>query len=194
MSGQTVGVVVLDIDPKDLLEVATPDDQQPVQALGAHRPDPALRVGVRVRRLHRRQQHLGALGAEHVVEAAGELRVVVAQHEAQPPSSFAECHQQVAGLLGNPSAVRVGGHPSQVDSPSVQLDEVQHVQPPQRDGVDGEEVAGDDPGGLLAQERPPSRGCATGDGIESMTARVVRIADAEAVGATNQRSITAPNG
>jgi hypothetical protein len=78
---RTVGVVVLVIDPKDLLEVAGPDDQQPVQALGAYRPDPALRVGVRVRRLHRRQQHLGALGAEHVVEAVGELRVVVAQHE-----------------------------------------------------------------------------------------------------------------
>jgi hypothetical protein len=32
------------------------------------------------------------------------------------------------------------------------------------------EVAGDDPGGLLTQERPPSRGCATRDGVESMTA------------------------
>jgi hypothetical protein len=34
----------------------------------------------------------------------------------------------------------------------------------------GEEVACDDPGGLLAQERPPRRGCATRDGVESMTA------------------------
>jgi hypothetical protein len=87
---RTVGVVVLDIDVEDLLEVAAPDDQQPVQALGPHRSDPALRVGVGVRRLHRRDQHLGALGAEHVVEAAGELRVAVAQHEAQLSSSFAE--------------------------------------------------------------------------------------------------------
>jgi hypothetical protein len=77
-----MGVVVLDIDVEDLLEVAAPDDQQPVQALGAHRPDSAFRMGVRVRRLHRRQHHLGALGAEYVVEAAGELGVVVAQHEA----------------------------------------------------------------------------------------------------------------
>jgi hypothetical protein len=45
---RTVGVVVLDIDQKDLLEVATPDDQ-PVQALNPHRPDPAFRMGVRVR-------------------------------------------------------------------------------------------------------------------------------------------------
>jgi hypothetical protein len=61
----------------------------------------------------------------------------------------------VAGLLGNPGALWVGGHASQVDSPSVQLDEEQHRQPPQPDRVDGEEIAGDDPGGLLAQQRPP---------------------------------------
>jgi hypothetical protein len=37
-----------------------------------------------------------------------------------------------------------------MDPPGVQLDEEQHIQPPQPDGVDGEEVTGDDPGGLLA--------------------------------------------
>jgi hypothetical protein len=41
----TVGVVVLDVDSEDLLEVAAPEDQQPVQALGPHRADPALGVG-----------------------------------------------------------------------------------------------------------------------------------------------------
>jgi hypothetical protein len=111
----TVGVVMLHVDAQHLLKVATPKDQQPVQALGPHRPDPALRGGVGVGRLHRRDQHLGALGAEHVVEAAGELRVAVAQHEAQLSSSFAEHQQQVAGLLGDPAAVGVGGHPSQMD-------------------------------------------------------------------------------
>jgi hypothetical protein len=37
-----------------------------------------------------------------------------------------------------------------VDLTAVQLDEEQHVQPPQPDGVDGKEVARDDLGGLLA--------------------------------------------
>jgi hypothetical protein len=68
----------------------------------------------------------------------------VAQQQAQPSFSFAENKQQVGGLLGNPGAVRVGGHPSQVDPQSVQLDEEQDVQPPQPDGVDGE--AGRTPG------------------------------------------------
>jgi hypothetical protein len=80
----TVPVVVRDVDPKDLLEVTSANDEQPVEALSADRPHPAFGVGVGVRGLHRCDQHLGALGAEHVVEAAGELRVAVAQHKAQP--------------------------------------------------------------------------------------------------------------
>src|SRR4029453_14790673 len=44
---RTVPVVVRDVDPKDLLEVASADDQEPVQALGANRPHPAFRRRVR---------------------------------------------------------------------------------------------------------------------------------------------------
>jgi hypothetical protein len=62
---------VLDIDTQDLLKVSTADNQQPVQTLGTHRPDPPLREGVRVRRLHRRTEHLGALRAQHVVKRYG---------------------------------------------------------------------------------------------------------------------------
>ena len=58
---RTVPVVVRDVDPKDLLEVASADDQQPVEALSADRPHPAFGVGVGPRRLHRRQQYLDAL-------------------------------------------------------------------------------------------------------------------------------------
>jgi hypothetical protein len=35
-----VGVVVLEVDSEDLLEVAMPEDQQPVQTLGADGADP----------------------------------------------------------------------------------------------------------------------------------------------------------
>jgi hypothetical protein len=42
-----------------------------------------------------------------------------------------------------------------VDPAGIQLDEEQHLQPPQPDPVDGEEVTPDDACGLLAQERPP---------------------------------------
>jgi hypothetical protein len=58
-----------------------------------------------------------------------------------------------------------------VDTAGVQLDEEQHVQPPQPDGIDGEEVAGQDPGGLSAQERPPGRRCTPWSGIKPVAAQ-----------------------
>jgi len=66
----------------------------------------------------------------------------------------------------NPTAVRVGGHAGQVDPPGAHFDEAQHLQPVQPDRVHGEEVAGDDPGGLLAQERPPGGGHPPWRGIQ----------------------------
>jgi hypothetical protein len=109
-----VPVVVLDVDPEDLPQVTTADDQQPVEALGAHRTNPPLRVGVRVRRLHRRHEHVDTLRLKHVIEPAAELRVSIANEEAHPASSFVQGQQQVAGLLGNPGAVGVGRHAGQV--------------------------------------------------------------------------------
>jgi hypothetical protein len=45
------------------------------------------------------------LGAGQVVEAAGELRVMVAKQEADLPSSLVQHQQQVPGLLGDPAAI-----------------------------------------------------------------------------------------
>ena len=54
-------------------------------------------------------------------------------------SPLAQHQQEVAGLLGDPGGVGVGGHPGQVDPAGVQFDEEQHIQPAQQDRVDGEE-------------------------------------------------------
>ena len=134
------------------------NDQEPVKALGADGPHPPLREGVGVGRLHRCHQHLSALGAEHVVEPAAELRVTIAKKKPHPASSFLQLQQQVVRLPGDPASVGIGSHPGQVHPPSAQLDEAQRVQPPQPDGADGEEVTSNDPGGLPAQECPPGGG------------------------------------
>jgi hypothetical protein len=99
----TVAVVVLDVGVKHLLQVSSPDDQQPVQTLGPHRPDPAVGVGVGVGPLQRRDQYLGAVRTEDVVEGAGELRIPIANKEPHSSAPFAQYEAQVAGLLGNPS-------------------------------------------------------------------------------------------
>jgi hypothetical protein len=82
----TMGVVVGGVDPQDLLQGASSDAQQPVQALGADGANPALGVGVGVGCPYRCQEHLSIVPTDDVVEAAGELRVPVAQHNAAPPS------------------------------------------------------------------------------------------------------------
>jgi hypothetical protein len=134
----TVLVVVLDIDPEDLLEVTAADDQQPVKALGADGPNPSLRIGVGVGRLRRYDQHLGVLRAEHVVEPTAEFRVTIADEEAYSASLFLQAQQEVACLLGDPGGVGIGSHPGQVNPTSAQFDEEQCVEPSQPHGVDRE--------------------------------------------------------
>jgi hypothetical protein len=57
----TVPVVLLEIDTQDLLQMAAPNDQQPVQALSADGADPPFGVRVRGRRPHWRHHQLGTL-------------------------------------------------------------------------------------------------------------------------------------
>ena len=58
---RAVLVVVLDVDPQDLVKVVAPEDQQPVQALGPHRTDPTLRIRIRLGRSDRGHQHFPTL-------------------------------------------------------------------------------------------------------------------------------------
>jgi hypothetical protein len=68
----------------------------------------------------------------------------------------AEIHHQVAGSLDSPGRGRVGGHPEDMHPSTVDLDHEQHVQPAQGDGVQAEEINGQQAGCLGAQEGPPT--------------------------------------
>jgi hypothetical protein len=70
-------VVMAAVDVEHVLEVTPPEDQDPVEAIGAEGAHPPFGVGVRVRRLDRRANHLDALGSEHGVEGVAELRVSI---------------------------------------------------------------------------------------------------------------------
>jgi len=129
--------------------MAAAHEKQPVQALGTDRADPALGERVRPGRLHGRQQHLGTLGAEPIADAAAEPRVSIVPQQAQVSCPLPQPQQQVASLLGDPGAVRVGGHTAQMPMSGVEFDEAQHLQPSQPDAVHGE--AGRRPG-----SRPPA--------------------------------------
>ena len=89
-------VVVTDVDMQDALELSAAEDQEPVEALPAHAADPALRVGVRVRRLERRTDYGDGLALEDAVEGAAELLVPVVDQEERAMLAVLELHQQVA--------------------------------------------------------------------------------------------------
>jgi hypothetical protein len=93
-----------------------------------------------------------AVASEDLVERGDELAGAVADQEPDRPVVV---HHEVPGGLGCPGASRVGRDAREVHAAAVELDEEQHVVPPQHDGVDGEEVAGNDPGRLSAEERRP---------------------------------------
>jgi hypothetical protein len=63
----------------------------------------------------------------------------------------------------------MGGHAAEVNPSGVHFDEEQHIQPLEPDRVDGEEVTGHDPGGLLAQEGLPGHGRPSRCRIEPVT-------------------------
>jgi hypothetical protein len=70
-------VVVLDVHAQDVFEVAAANDQEPIETLVADGADESLRVGVRLRRLHRRVDHPHSFAAEHLVEGGGELAIAI---------------------------------------------------------------------------------------------------------------------
>ena len=93
-----LAVVVIDVDAERVLEVASVEDQQPVQALRTDCSDEAFRDGVRLRRSHRSLHDPDAFAAEDLVEGAAVLAVAVADQEAD--ARFGEVKTEVACLLG----------------------------------------------------------------------------------------------
>jgi hypothetical protein len=181
-----------DVGAHHLLQVAAADDQKPIEALAAQAADPTLGVGLRPWRPHRRPDHAKAVGAEHLVEAARELAVAVTDEEAYWLLPLGERHHEVACLLGDPALARIRNHTTKVPAAAAQLDEEQHVQPAQPDGVDGQEVADDDRRGLRARNASssappaatPARSCAGAESPRRCSARARSRADQLALDAS----------
>jgi hypothetical protein len=159
---RAVPVVMLHIDLQHAKKLAAADNQQPVKTLSAHGTDPPFGDGVGVGRLHRCGDDLDPGRAPHVIERPAELGVPVTKQERARAGLLVEDGDQVASLLGNPPSSRVRGDAGQVHPSACEFDNKQHRHALEEDRVDGKEVAGQDPGGLLAQERPPARWSAPG--------------------------------
>src|ERR1043166_4079647 len=152
-------VVVGDVLAEDRLEMLAGDDQDAIEELAPDAADPALSVRLRAGRRDRGTDHPHPLRPEDLVEGSRELAVAVADQEPGPLLLLGQLHHQVARLLRDPSTVRVGGHTSEMDAATLELNEEEHMQAPQPERLDGKEVTLKNPRGLLAQELAPADGC-----------------------------------
>jgi hypothetical protein len=84
--------------------------------------------------------------------------------------AVAEVDQQVAGLLGDPSAGGVGGDSSEVYAAAAVLDHHEHIEAAQEDGVDVGEVDREDRVGLRGQELAPGRSGPARSGVDARAA------------------------
>ena len=73
---------------------------------------------------------------------------------------------ELACLLGNPGAGRVGGAAGEVNAAAAELDEEEHVVTAERERLDGEEVTGERTRRLLTEELAPARPCAPRRGLK----------------------------
>ena len=132
--------------------------------------DEALREGVRSWRANGREDDLGADRREHGVEAGCELRISIADEETHLASGLFELRCEIESDLGHPQTVGVGGHAEQVDDAPFELDDEQHVITAEQNGVDREEISGQEAFGLSAEELFPAGPNSPGRGSKAVTA------------------------
>ena len=113
------GVVVLDPFDHHPLEVSTPEDQDPIQALSTTRTDLSLHVGIGLRHRDRSLDYQNGLGSQHGVAGSGELGVVVVDQK--PNRRSLQPPDQVAALLSDPGRVGIRRHSEPDDPPAREL-------------------------------------------------------------------------
>jgi hypothetical protein len=77
-----MGVVVVDVNAQDALELPAAADQEPVEAVAADGADPAFGERVCLWRAKWGADDLDAFAAENIVEVAAELAVAVVDQDA----------------------------------------------------------------------------------------------------------------
>ena len=87
--------------------------------------------------------------------AVVKLGVAIPDQEPEAAAGVVEVHEQVAGLLGQPGAGGMRGDAEDVYAPGGVFDDEERIQPVQGDGVEVEQVAGQDRVRLRFQELRP---------------------------------------
>src|SRR5919197_4436096 len=114
---------------------------------------------------NRRLHHREPLRSEDLVEGTGELRVSIPEQDM--PLLKASGDREVPSLLSDPGRVWPTAGTSHVDSPGGELDEEQDVERLQEHRLHREEVAGQHPSPLGAEELGPVKTAPARSGPET---------------------------
>src|SRR5918996_3959365 len=150
-----VTIVMVNEHPEDALKMLAVRDQQPVQTLGPNGPNEAFRHRVRCRRSSRRPHHLKAGAAKDRVEPSRDFLVAISDEKPRWVDLLSEGPRELAGLLRHPLRIGMARAARDVDATARQLNEEEHVQPLEPDGLHREKVDGDHRVGVCAYEVTP---------------------------------------
>src|SRR3989442_8254549 len=132
------------------------EDEHAVGDLTADGADEPFRVRVGPRASRRDPAPGDTRIGQNGVEGVGELAGPVTDEESELPGACAEIHEQIAGLLGGPQTVGVGGDAHDVNVTGAHLKDEEYVEALQGErAIDVEEVTGQQCGGLHGQEPSP---------------------------------------
>ena len=109
-----VAVVMLFVLAQHCSGMALVGDQDAVEEFASDAADEAFGDRVGSRCPHRCLDDADPERGEHGVEGCGELGVAVPDEEPEAAAGVVEVHGEVAGLLGQPGAGRVGGNAEDV--------------------------------------------------------------------------------
>jgi hypothetical protein len=137
-----VTIVVVNEHAEDAFKMVAIRDQQPVQTLGPNGPDEAFRDRVRCRRSSRRPHHFKTGAAKDRVEPAREFLVAISDEKPRWLDLLWQSPRELAGLLRHPLRIGMARAARHVDATARQLNEEEHVQPLERDGLHREEIDG----------------------------------------------------
>jgi hypothetical protein len=103
------------------------DYQHAVEEFTANATDEAFGDRVGPRGLHGRPDDADVDRGEDGVERRGELRVPIPDEESEAAAGIVEVHEQVASLLGQPGAGRLGGDAEDVHPAGGVLDDEENI-------------------------------------------------------------------
>ena len=150
-----VPIVMINEHRENALEVTRIANEQPIETFGANGPNEAFRDPVRLRYLNRRAHEANAGALKHLIKAACEFAIMIANQEANRFRAVRERPAHLTGLLRDPLLVGMGRAAGKVHTSAGDLDEEEHVQPSKPDRVDSEEVDGDQALRLCVKELTP---------------------------------------